>query len=69
MKKSETLILVGSLLVIVSLGSAIIVGLTFVPWDLVIKYPREAILIADGPLLIAGIICGCIGVDLDEKGK
>ena len=69
MKKSETLLLIGSLLIIVSIGSAIVIGLTFVPWDLVIKYPREAILIADGPLLIAGIICGCIGVDLDEKGK
>jgi len=69
MKKSETLLLIGSLLVIISIGSAIVIGLTFVPWDLVIKYPREAILIADGPLLIAGIICGCIGVDLDEKGK
>lgn len=69
MKKSEKYLLVGSLLVILSIGSALIVGLTFVPWELVIKYPREAILIADGPLLIAGIICGCIGSELDGKGE
>jgi hypothetical protein len=68
-KTSEKFLTVGGLLVCFAIGSAIIIGLTFIPWDLVIKYPRESILVLDIPLFIAGIICISVGSDLDGKGS
>jgi len=69
MKQSGILTFIGSILIVFSIGSAIIVGLTFVPWELVIKYPLEFILILDIPLFIIGITCGLKGVELDKAGK
>lgn len=69
MKKSDKLLVIGSLLLILSIGSAIIIGLTYVPWNYFLTNPRESILIIDIPLFTAGIILINIGWDLDEKGK
>jgi hypothetical protein len=63
----DNLIIIGGMLVIVSVFSAIVIGLTFVPWDLVIKYPRETILIVDIPLFIVGLVFIGTGCEMDSK--
>jgi hypothetical protein len=60
-KAKKIALILAPIIVIYAIGSTIILGLTYTDWTWVIKYPREAHLILNIPLLFAGAGLGAWG--------
>ena len=60
-KLKKVALQLAKIIVLYVIGSTIILGLTFVDWAWVLKYPREALLVLNIPLVLVGSALGMWG--------